>query len=353
MAKRETATPPPDDFIARLDAEIRKEYGDGISRSGDEILNEPKEIISVCPSLDAITGGGIEEGSWVGITGGEKLGKTVLALTIAAQAQKQDRFVYYANVENRLSRQHLEGIKDLKTDGKNLKIFGSRKGRILCDLDYLDIFARVLKNHPRCVLIIDSISTLCSERVMNEGAGAETRSSGYKYVSQFIDSMTAVVPINNCIVIGISRMIANTGGGMGGRSEKAPNAWKFQCDYQLKAVMKTVWKTGENTSAIGQDVLWECRHSKTGTPFRKIEAKLRYGVGYDRVYEAIEFGEKLGLVEKSGSWFSLNLDGDSSPSKVQGKEAVYRLLLENPAWAEKLEAEVMRRSRSLFMSVAD
>jgi len=347
-----------DSFNDRIVAEVDKEYGKGLICSGEDVACEKKVIVPISPSLDIITSGGIREGSWVGITGPEKLGKTVLALTIAANAQRPEfgnRIVYYAAVEARITPMHLRGIRGLDLSPDKFKVIRSMKGQVLTSEKWLDIFTRILRTVPGCVLIIDSISTLCEEAVMTGGVGTQTRSAGYKYVTQFVETMAPVVPINNNIVIGITRMIANTSGmGAGGRQEKAANSWKYQCDYQLRGIMKQAWKAGARQ--IGQVVTWGCNCSALGPPGMKIESYLRYGTGFDRLFEALTFGQTVGLVKKAGSWLTLDflgrpeyvhLLGTNDLPKTQGGEAMYQILLQRPDWAAALEAEVVKAAGSL------
>lgn len=361
--KKEQPVEAPDAFNDRIVAEVEHAYGDGHILAGQDIVSEKRIIVPVTPSIDILTGGGIVGGSWVGITGGEKLGKTVLALTIAANAQRPEyggRTVFFGNVEARLSPMHLKGIRGLDLSDEKFKVIRSRKGQVLTAQQWLDIFCRILRSVPGAVLIIDSLSMLCEEKVMVEGIGTQTHNSGYKLVSQFVETMAPVVPINDSIVIGITRMIANTSGMGAGKVEKAANAWKFQCDYQLRAVMKQAWKHG--TRQIGQIVTWACNCSKLGPPGGRIESYLRYGTGYDRLYESITFGQTVQLIKKSGAWLSLDylgreeyrhlLGGHDIP-KVQGGEQAYQLLLQKPEWAQALEAEVFRSSGQVMSGSDD
>lgn len=360
MAKKAAKEEPlSDDFNERIIREIDKEYGEGLIVGGDELINEKLIVVPASPSINIITSGGFQEGCWIGIAGPEKIGKTVLALTIAANAQKPEfgnRTVFFADVEARLSQMHASGIKGLITSSDRFKIIKSKKGTILNSQQWLDIIMRVIKTVPGCVVIIDSLSAMCEPRVMEEGIGTETRGGGNRWQTQFVELMASTVPINKCIVIGLSRMIANTGAKMGApqKIEKSSNAWKHQCDYILRAIMKQPWK--EDGRQVGQIVTWACNCSKLGPPGMRIESYLRYGIGFDSLYESIVFGETIQLIEKSGSWYTLSflagedykhlLTDDVAP-KRQGREQIYQLLLANPAWAEALQTEVVKNAISL------
>lgn len=349
---------PPDDFNERLTADIDSIYGEGLILGGQDVADQVKTVIPSCPSVDIAVSGGFQEGCWISIGGPEKYGKTVLALTIAANAQKPEygnRVIYYGAVESRVNMKHWKGIKGLDLNRKRFRIIQSKKGQILTSQMWLDIFMRIIRMVPNAVLIIDSLSTLCEERVMNEGIGTQTRGGGNMWLSQFIDMMAPVVPINNTVVIGITRQIANTGNPMGPRKlDKVANAWKYQSDYKLTAIINRPWKIGEKQ--IGQIVTWKCGCSKLGPPGIVIESYLRYGVGYDKLYESITFGQTVQLIKRGGSWFTLEFLGtpeykhlleDEVIPKCQGEEKLYQMLLAHPDWAKALENEVMRAAGSL------
>lgn len=344
MAKKEAKEA--DNFTERICREVEADYGKEIMVVGQSVVDKPRMVIPISPSMDIITSGGILEGSWVGITGNPKTTKTNLALCIAATCQRPEyggRKVYYGKVEGRLSVQHLKGIRGLDLD--NLQIIQSRKGKILTAQDYLRIFEKIIKTEERCVLIIDSVSALVDEREMEGGVGTETRGSGAKLMSQWIATMSNVVPVNDTIVIGITHLMSNTSGMGAQYVEKATRRWHYQCDYQLRTISKEAWKAGE--SQIGYKVKWVCKNSPLGPPDMTVESYVRFGVGVDRLFEVFNFGVAAGLIRKSGSWYSLDyLGGDMIP-KGQGGEGVYQLLTENPEWAKVLQDKVFAMAGGL------
>lgn len=339
-----------EDFIERILKETTSDYGEGVIIDGSEVVKEKKMVIPISPSLDIITSGGIIEGSWVGCTGNPKTGKTTFAESVAATCQKPEygsRPVYYGKVEGRLSIEHLKGIQGL--DLERFKIIQSVKGKILTAQDHLRIYSNILSNVPNAVLIIDSISALCDEREMTGGVGTETRGSGAKLFSQFLATMSNVVPVNNSIVIGITHLMCNTSGMGAQYIEKATRRWHYQCDYQLRTIMKEAWKAGEKQ--IGLKIKWVCNTSPLGPPGMTAESYLRFGTGIDRLYEAFIFGAAVGLIKKSGAWYSLDylnkLEDGLGATKAQGGEGVYRLLQGNPQWADLLCREVMAMAGGL------
>ena len=146
-----------------MNKDIVKEYGD-VLHDASSITEKPLEVISVGPKLDMALGGGVPEGSLFIMTGPEKVGKTVTALSFCANAQKHyEREVYYANIEGRLKKRDLQGITDLSLDPELMQIIGSTEGNILSAEKYLSIVDNIVHTKPGAVTVVDSFSALSSE----------------------------------------------------------------------------------------------------------------------------------------------------------------------------------------------
>jgi recombination protein RecA len=339
-----------EDAVGRIVEEVTKDYGEGVAVGGCDYASQERVVLPVSPAIDSITSGGIEEGSWVGVTGPEKSGKTTLALSVAAVAQRPEygsRPVFYSKVEGRMSMHHLKGIRGLDLSPKRFVIFQSVEGRILSGKDHLKILENVIKTVPRAVIIIDSISALPDDKEAEEGVGAESRGSGAKMFSQFLRTLGQTVPVQRTIVLGITHQISNTSGWGEAKVERVAVAWKYQCDYQLRTIGKQVWEAGGKT--IGLKVKWLCKTSPLGPPGMQTESYVRFGVGIDALFELIELASAMRLIQAKGAWYTLTflekqkharmLNGAPAP-KVQGAEKVYALLNDRPEFADALRAEV-------------
>lgn len=336
------------DSVERILDQINKDYGDGIITSGDDAVSQSPTVIRWSPCLDIITGGGVEEGGWVGITGEPKFGKTTAALTLAAEAQQPEyavpdkdgnlrrRPVFYSKIEGRLSTTHLKAIRRLDRSKGMFNIIGSREGRILSAEEHLTILENVIKTVPGAVIIIDSISCLCDQNEMTSEVGKPSRRGGALF-SQFLRNTNQTVPVNRSIVIGITHLICNTSGYGAHKVERTARAWLYQKNYDIEAKKKEVWTAGETN--IGLKIEWHCKTTPTGNPYLKSNGYLRFGVGIDRLFEAIQVGCDAKLITKGGSWFTLDYLGDKPP-KYQGAEAVYKALLDNPEWATSLDKRI-------------
>lgn len=330
-----------DSKIDQIYAEIEKGFGANILIGGDQAITEEQQIIPISPSLDIITSGGILEGSWVGVTGPPKTGKTSLCLCFAANAQRSEygsRRIFYSKIEGRLSLHHLKAIEGLNLERGAFNIIQSTPDKILSAQDNLKIISQIARTIPRAVIIIDSISSLCDEKELTEGVGTETRGGGAKLFSQFCRNLNQVIPVQKTIVLGITHIIANTSGFGAPTTERAANMWRYQRDYHLHAKYKKIWEV--DGKPIGIQTNWLCETSALGPPGLGIDSFLRFGIGIDHLYELVNYGVVLKLIKQSGSWYSLTFVEDEQ--KAQGLENIYELLKNSPEWAEQLHKEVLK-----------
>lgn len=359
MAKKKAESEPsdelPDSFTQRVMDHVEREYGDGIMVSGEDIRDKPLAMIPMSPSMDSILGGGIMEGSWVGITGAPKTCKTSVALCLAKNAQRPEygsRPVFYAKIEGRLSLALLKGTAGLDLSPKRFTVIQSSEKKILDAQTYLTILSSIIESVPNAFIIIDSISALCDERERTDGVGTETRGGGAKLFSQFCRLNNQTVPIRNTIVVGITHLINNTSGMGAQKVERAAEMWKYQCDYQLRTVSKTPWKVGERS--IGYQVKWDCKTSRTGPPGLSIDSFVRFGLGIDEVYELLQFAMATGAVKKSGAWLSFEflkptLDEQDKAPMFQGSEKACESLKKNPEWLAALTGIVRNATVPQFL----
>lgn len=344
-----------------LRAEIEKKWGKNIMVPASTIMDEPQMVIPVGPMLDTSLYGGIPEGTWVSISGPPKVGKTTTLLSFAAQCQRPEygnRRIHYFNVEKRLKKKNLAGIRGLNLDPDRFVIYESNADLILSGDDHLEMAIHVLQTDPGAIVLLDSVSALVQSAVLDGGLGTETRGGGAKTMSQFIDIVASVVPVRKSIVLGVTHIIADTSGrSLGGKVEKTSNRWLYQADIRLKATWAESWTVGGSKDKngdvvggkeIGKQVHWTCQESALGPPGIKCVSYLRYGVGVDRCYELFEMARSAGLIQNNGTWCELSfLAGrpdlpDGKVPKAQGAEKTYSLLAKNEAWQNILEEEVRK-----------
>ena len=212
-----------------MNKDIIKEYGN-VLHDPASITERPLEVLSVGPKLDIALGGGVPEGSLFIMTGPEKVGKTVTALTFCANAQKHyERKVYYANIEGRLKKRDLEGITDLTLDSEKMQIIGSTEGNILSAEKYLSIIDNIVHTQPGSLAIVDSFSALSSESELTGNLEDVQVMSVQKVLAKFCRRISNVLPINRVTVVGITHLMANVSRFGRGKTkvEKSGSALKY------------------------------------------------------------------------------------------------------------------------------
>ena len=319
-----------------MNKDIIKEYGN-VLHDPASITERPLQTLSVGPKLDIALGGGVPEGSLFIMTGPEKVGKTVTALTFCANAQKHyERHAYYANIEGRLKKRDLQGITDLSLEPEKMQIIGSTEGNILSAEKYLSIIDNIVHTQPGSLAIVDSFSALSSESELTGNLADVQVMSVQKVLAKFCRRISNVLPINRVTVVGITHLMANVNRFGRGKTkvEKSGSALKYQVDVKLHASHSTPLMQGD--TQIGQTIHWQIVTSAIGPPGQKVESHIRYGKGIWKEMELADLMIDFGLISKAGAWLKL-----PNGEKIQGKVNLAKYLEQHPEEYQVFLNEVM------------
>lgn len=332
--------------------ETNKELGDGILKDGHELLNKQQIIVPISPALDVVCGG-VPTGGFTTLYGPPKVGKTITALQLAANAQDikykspgedEGRYIYYHNIEQRIQPRDVAGISNLNMD--RFKWIESKKGNILTAEKHLAQAYREITTHPGCIVIIDSVAALLTESEATKGMDEVQMAAGAKLMAKFCRKVSGAVSVNDCMVICITQLMGNPGMGAGNK-EKGGFALGYQVDTKLQATHHTPWKIGgEDSDPIGQIVHWKVINSPIKSPGRKADSYIRYGIGIDKVWELSELAESLGIIDKAGAWYTCKFmqshvtDYNEKEYKFQGKAKLVDYLNNDKKALDILQKEV-------------
>jgi recombination protein RecA len=304
---------------------IEKQFGKGsIMR-----LGEDGEIprIAVIPSgslgLDLALGvGGYPRGRVVEIFGPESSGKTTLALHAIAEAQRQGGIAAFIDAEHALDVSY---ARRLGVSLSDLLVSQPDTGE-----QALEIAEQLVRSGAVDVIAVDSVAALVPKAEIEGEMGDAHMGVQARLMSQAMRKLTAVVSRNQTTVIFINQIRMKIGVVFGNpETTTGGNALKFYASVRLD--IRRIGQLKEGEQVVGSRTRVKVVKNKVAPPFREAEFDVRYGMGVDRVGEAVDLGVERGLIEKSGAHFALGGEGIG-----QGREKAAEWLRQNPAALEEL-----------------
>ena len=318
---------------------IEKNFGKGsIMKLGDENVQQVEVIPTGSIALNAALGvGGYPKGRIIEIYGPESSGKTTLAIHAIAEAQKAGGIAAFIGAEHAFDRFY---ASKLGVDVDNLWISQPDNGE-----QALEIAEQLIRSSAIDIIVIDSVAALTPKAEIEGDMGDNKVGLQARLMSQALRKLTSAISKTNttcrqrqmcirdsnttCIFINqlrekIGVMFGNPETTTGG------NALKFYASVRLDIRRATQLKDGEEV--IGNQTRVKVVKNKVAPPFRKAEFDIMFGEGISRAGEIIDLGAELGIIKKSGSWYSYN-----DTKLGQGRDASKQVIQDNPELAEELE----------------
>lgn len=318
-------------------AHITKTYGTGaIMRLGESKTNLNVEAIPTgSMMLDMALGiGGVPRGRIVELYGPESSGKTTVALHIIAEAQKMGGEVAFIDVEHALDPMYAEA---LGVNIDNLLVSQPDSGE-----QALEIAEALVRSGAIDVLVVDSVAALTTRAEIDGDMGDSHVGQLARLMSQAMRKLTAVISKSKCVAIFINQVREKIGV-LYGNPETTPGgrALKFYASVRMEVRRGEAIKEGG--SPIGNRTKVKISKNKVAPPFRECEFDILYGTGISRTGEIVDVATELGIIKKSGSWFSY---GDQKLG--QGRENVKNILGENEELRKEIEAKIMEHKDELM-----
>lgn len=309
-------------------SKIEKDYGRGaIMKLGDENIEDIEVIPSGIIGLDYALGvGGYPRGRIIEIFGPESSGKTTLAILAIAQAQKQGGIAAIIDAEHAFDRFYAE---KLGVDVNNLWISQPDNGE-----QALEIAEQLIRSSAIDIIVIDSVAALTPKAEIDGAMGDKQMGLQARLMSQALRKLTATISKTKTTCIFINQLRDKIGA-MWGPSETTTggNALKFYASVRIDIRRMGSIKNGEDIVAYQTRV--KVVKNKVAPPFKKAEFEMTFGEGVSHSGEILDLGVSLGIINKSGSWFSYD-----NTKLGQGRDAVKRLIGDNPELADELEAKI-------------
>jgi len=284
--------------------------------------------------LDAALGiGGMPRGRVIEIYGPESSGKTTIATHVIAEAQKKGGMCAIIDAEHAFDSVY---ARKLGVNVDNLLISQPDYGE-----QALEIADRLILSGALDVVVIDSVAALVPKSELEGEMGDSKMGLQARLMSQALRKLTATISKTNTVCIFINQLREKIGVMFGNpETTTGGNALKFYASVRLDIRRQTQIKDGDET--IGNRVKVKVVKNKVAPPFRSAEFDIIFGEGISKTGEIIDIGVDLGIIQKSGSWYSYNND-----KLGQGRDAVKQLLTDNPELAGELESKIRERIAEL------
>jgi recombination protein RecA len=277
--------------------------------------------------LDVALGiGGLPRGRVIEIYGPESSGKTTLSIHVLAEAQKAGGICAIIDAEHAFDSGYAQ---KLGVDIDNLLISQPDYGE-----QALEIADRLILSGAVDVVVIDSVAALVPKAELEGEMGDSKMGLQARLMSQALRKLTATINKTNTICIFINQLREKIGVMFGNpETTTGGNALKFYASVRLDIRRMAQIKDGDE--AIGNRVKVKVVKNKVAPPFRMAEFDIIFGEGISKLGEIIDMGVELGIVNKSGSWFSYDAN-----KLGQGRDSVKSLLRDNPGLANEIEAKI-------------
>jgi recombination protein RecA len=309
--------------------QIEKNFGRGsIMKLGDENIEKVEVIPSGSIGLDAALGvGGYPKGRIIEIFGPESSGKTTLAIHAIAECQKQGGTAAFIDAEHAFDRFYAE---NLGVDINNLWISQPDSGE-----QALEIADQLIRSSAIDIIVIDSVAALTPKAEIEGDMGDNKVGLQARLMSQALRKLTGSISKTNTTCIFINQLREKIGLMFGNpETTTGGNALKFYATVRIDVRKGSAIKNGEDI--LGNLTKVKIVKNKVAPPFRKCEFDIMFGKGISRSGEIVDLGVAVGIIKKSGSWFSYE-----SNKLAQGRDATKKLMEDNPELAEEIEKKIM------------
>ena len=310
-------------------SQIERSFGKGsIMKLGqDNPVSDIEAVSTGSIGLDLALGiGGLPKGRIIEIFGPESSGKTTLALHVIAEEQKRSGVCAFVDAEHALDPNY---AKKLGVNLDDLLISQPDAGE-----QALEITETLVRSGAVSVVVVDSVAALTPRAELEGDMGDAQVGAQARLMSQAMRKLTGSINRSNCMVIFINQIRMKIGVMFGSpETTTGGNALKFYSSVRLD--IRRIGALKDRDEVVGNATRVKIVKNKVAPPFKQVEFDIMYGEGISKTGELLDIGVNLGLVEKSGSWFSYNNERIG-----QGRENAKVFLKENPDISTSLEEKI-------------
>ncbi len=320
---------------------LEKSYGKGVVMKMDDKNVVAVEAISTGSfGLDMALGvGGFPKGRVIEIYGPESSGKTTLAISCIAEAQKKGGLCAFIDAEHAFDQFYAQKL-------------GVNTGELLISQpddgeQALEIADNLIRSGAIDVIVIDSVAALVPRAEIEGDMGDSKMGLQARLMSQALRKLTGTINKTGCICIFINQLREKIGVMFGNpETTTGGNALKFYASVRLD--IRRIGQIKDGDEITGNRTKVKIAKNKVAPPFRVVEFDIMYGKGISRVGEVLDLAVDNGLVQKSGSWFSYG-----GTKLGQGRDSVKELLEDNPEMVKDLEKQLKEKLMTGQIQIAE
>ena len=322
-------------------SQIEKSFGKGtIIKMGDNPRMNVSAISTGSITLDMALGiGGLPRGRIIEVYGPESSGKTTLALHAIAEVQKTGGEAAFIDAEHALDPVYASA---LGVNIDNLLVSQPDSGE-----QGLEICEALVRSGAIDIVVIDSVAALVPQQEIDGDMGSSHVGLQARLMSQALRKLSGIVGKTNCIVIFINQLREKVGV-VYGNPETTPGgrALKFYASVRIEIRKGEAIKNG--AEVLGNHAKCKVVKNKVAPPFKSAEFDILYGEGISKIGEIVDIATELGLLEKSGSWYSYE-----GTRIAQGRDNAKKYIGNDPALEAELEAKIKENGRAPDMERDD
>ena len=317
--------------LATALANIEKQFGKGaIMRLGENITMNVDKISTGSLSLDVALGiGGVPKGRIVEIYGPESSGKTTIALHIAAEAQKAGGTAAFIDVEHALDPIYAGA---LGVDIDSLLVSQPDTGE-----QAMEICEALVRSGAIDVIVVDSVAAMVPRAEIEGEMGDSHVGLQARLMSQALRKLTGSIGKTNTIVVFINQLREKVGV-MYGNPETTPGGRALKYYSSVRIDVRRIETIKNGGEFVGNRTRAKVVKNKVAPPFKEAEFDIIFGQGISKVGEILDIGVNMGIITKSGSWFSY---GDRRLG--QGRDNIKELFMNEPEFAKEVEEKVFAK----------
>ncbi len=327
--------------LATALSQIEKDFGKGtVMKLGENAHMNVEAVPTGSLTLDLALGiGGVPKGRIVEIFGPESSGKTTVALHIAAEVQKLGGEAAFIDAEHALDPVY---AKALGVNIDNLIVSQPDSGE-----QALEITDALVRSGAIDVVVVDSVAALVPQQEIDGDMGSSHVGLQARLMSQALRKLSGSISKTNCVVIFINQLREKVGV-MYGNPETTTGGRALKFYASVRIDVRKVENLKQGDEVYGNRVKCKVVKNKVAPPFRVAEFDIIYGKGIAKAGEIIDIAIELGIIQKSGSWFSYN-----GEKVAQGKENTKKVISDNPELMKELEDKIKLRGKDIDLTADD